>query len=583
MLLVSSIVGVALAAIVALLRGRLPREIAIAIVTVFAVGPLAAVGRTELGQDTGRALWEWSAVGGAVVQAAYHIDPLAVTAATVVAIATGIALVASSRVAGVFVPALLAALALVLIALVATTDVVVAALVAGTAAALAVAAALFVAPVGAAARLAALLAIGVECFIAAALLLARSGVASFDLDDVMPAAVSSGVVLAAVIGGALFAGLYPFVAWRYERAAAASAVARLRGLALFPTGVAASVFAFRVIATSGLRPDQIALPSLSVEMHAAVLAIVLVLAALAIRAAPRAAIPRRAVTAAVFVAAALALPFLSVAHVMALLALLTIVYATVASTAVVEEWSVARFDVRLAVVWAAYASGSAPSLAAALFGLVATAFALVLETIPLPKLPGAAIATSARLLNLVGPFLALAGVAFAPDPLAGALSGLVLAFAALLELGHAVREGGTHARDVGERAFSALVAVAIVFVVSLVASLAATSAAVDLLGPLPAEALDLVLVALALLAVALAVVVVALPGTIRARLGARGVGMLRRVLALTDPVPALALGYRALEAWSERIGAGFATFEDRAGIWLATALIALALLWAATS
>jgi hypothetical protein len=581
-LLVSSIFGLALGATAALLRAVLPRWIPLTTITLFAIVPLAVVGRTQLAHAAGRTLWEWSAVGGATVQAAYHVDPLAVTAAAAISLGTGAALSAAAR-ASALLPALLATLGIALVALVAVTDIVVAAIVAGTAAAFAVAVGLFVAPQAAAARLAALLAIGVESFIAAALLLARAGVASFELDDIAPAALSSEAMLPIVFGAALFGGLYPFIPWRYDRAAgeAPTPLMPLRGLSLFPTGLAGSVLAFRFLAASGQRPDQLRLPAVSIEAHAALLAVVLVLGAFAVRAAPRDAIPRRAITSLVFVLAALVLPFLSVSHVMALAALLTIVYATVASTALVEEWGVARFAVRLAVLWAAVASGSAPALAGALFGMVASSIALVFESITLRGAVGGALAASASLLNLLGPFLALAGVAFAPDPIAGALAGLVLAGAALLELGHAVRLGA--GGSIAERAFAALVAVAVVFVVALVASIPATSAAVAVLGPLPAEALDLVLLALTLLAIALSVAIVALPGTVRGRLGGRGVALLRRVLAASDPVPALALAYRGLEAWSERIGSSFASFEDRAGVWLATALLALALVWAATS
>ena len=584
-LVVSSLIGLALGAILALLRVASLRPIAIATIAVFAIGPIALAGRTPLEHTTGRAVWEWSAVGGATVQAAYVIDPLAVIGAAAVSIATGVALVAAAR-KGAMGAALLAALGIVLIALVTVSDVVVATLLAGSAAVLAVAAGLFVAPQSAAARLAALLAIGVECLIAAALLLARAGVASFDLDEIAPNAISPGVVLVAALGAALFAGLYPFVPWRYERSPSEprAPLASLRGLALFPVGIAATTLMFRFVTASGRRPVELPLPALSIETQAAVVAGVLMLAALAVRTAPRGAAPRRAVASAVFVAAAVALPLVNVAHLMALLPLLTVVYATVASTALVEEWGVARFHVRLAVLWAAFASGSAATLAAGFFGIIASSVSLVIETVTVSGALGGAIATSARLLSLLGPFLAVAGLAFAADPIAGVLAGIVLAWAALLELGHAIRETAARGpRALGERAFAALVAVAIVFVVSLMSSVPATRAAADLLGPLPSEAADLVLGGLALLATVLGIVLVALPGTIRVGAGERGVAFLRRVLAASDPVPALALAYRALEAWSEGIGSSFAALEDRAGVWLATALIALALIWAATS
>src|SRR5207244_206777 len=241
-----------------------------------------------------------------------------------------------------------------------------------------------------------------------------------------------------------------------------------------------------------------------IEYQPLLVAIVLILAALAVRSAPRRAIRGRAITGAVFVAAAIALPLLSVAHVMALLALLSVVYATVASTALVGEWSVARFTVRLAVLWAALASGAAPALAAALFGLVASSLALALESAALVR--------------------AVRG--------AGADRGLRL----------------------GEPAFAALVAIAAVFVTALLAAVPATAAAVEQLGSLPAEASDLVLAALSLVAVGLAIVLVALPGVLSIRLSDRTLAVLGRVLAASDPVPALSLAYRGIEAWSERIG-----------------------------
>ena len=585
MLLVSPIAGLALGATVTLLRGRLPRWITPAGIAVFAFGPLALISRTELGHTTGRALWEWSAVGGATVQASYHIDPLAVIAAAVIAVSTGVGVSSAARSAGAFPAAFLAILGMVLVAFVAVTDAVIASMVAGAAAALAVAVALFVAPQDVAARLGAFLALGLQAFIAAALLLARAGVASFELNDISPGAISPSVVVAVFVGAALFAGLYPFVPWRYESAnVETTSNDAVRGLALFPIGVAATLFAWRFIGASGSRPDQMLLPSLPIEWQAALLALVIALAAIAVRAGPTEARLRRTIGGAIFVVAVSALPLLDIAYAMALLALLTVVYATVASAARVAEWGVARFDVRLAVLWAALASGSAPALAAALFGSVASSVALIVEPLEIAGVSGVAIATSARLLNAIGPFLALAGVAFATDPIAEGLSAIVLAWAAVLELAHAVRETGTDRNlRAADRAFAALVAVAVVFAVALVAAVPATAAAVDVLGPLPAEASDLVLAALALLSVALAVVLVALPGTIAMPFNARVLSLFRRIVAASDPVPALALAYRAIEAWSERIGASFAVFEDRAGVWLATALIALALIWAATS
>jgi hypothetical protein len=267
-------------------------------------------------------------------------------------------------------------------------------------------------------------------------------------------------------------------------------------------------------------------------------------------------------------------------HVVALLALLTVMYAGVASAAVTEEWEVARFDVRLAVLWAAIASGSPLALVGALFGLLASGTALLLEVAPLRSQARDISRASAGVLGAIGPFIALVGLSTTPDPGVAVLCGAVLGSAAVLELAHAVRSTAAVSSD---RRFVAVAAVAVTAVAVVVASAPVVRAAAGAFPSTRADWTDLVLPGIGLLAAALAVVVVAAPGVVSIRVDPRLVAGVRRVLAATDPVPGLALTYRGLEAWSGRIGAAFAALEDRAGVWVATLLIALTLIWAAGS
>lgn len=579
------IIGIALAASVALARDRLPRWLDLVIALVSALVPLGLFDRAQAGEATGRTLWEWSAAGGPVVQAAYQVDDLALIGAATVTIVTAAALHAVARApsARPLLVALVAIDGIALVALVAVIDVVAGALVAGAAATVTVAIALFVASASAAARLAALLALGVEAFIAAALLLSRFGIATFDLDRVPSGAINAAVLAATTLGAALFCGLYPFVPWRYEPRGVIGPLASLRGVALYPIGVAGSVLALRIVTGANAPTTELALPDIPVAAQAALLVVIVALTALAARAGPREARARRALTGAAFLALALAFPALRWSHVVALLALLTVLYAAVASAAIVEDWQVARFDVRLGTLWAAIASGAPLALAGALFGLLASAIAQALELLPVPAAARVGVDTSARMLVVLGPFLALGGLATTPDPIVGALCALALATAGALELGHAVREAPRAMVRGRERAYATLAAFAMIALVGLLVAAPVGRAATSAFAVTTASWSDLVFVGLTPIVVALIVVVVALPRVVEVGLAPRVLAVVRRVLTATDPVPALALTYRGLEVWSRRVGASFASLEDRAGVWVATVLLALTLLWAASS
>lgn len=577
--------GIALSACVALARHRFPGWSALVLVVVSAFLPILLYDRTDVGQTIGRSLWEWTAAGGPKVQAAYHVDALALVAAAIVALATGATIHRVARLpeARPLAIVLIALDGIALVALVAMTDVVAAIIVAGMAAAIAVAVALFVATASAAARLAALLALGLQSFTAAALLLASYGIATFDLEEVPAAAIAPGVLTAVALGAALFCGLYPFVPWRYE-AEAVTPLGAIRGVALFPIGLAGSIVALRMVAAAGVPATELALPDLPPAWQAALLLVILGLTALAARSGPRSARLRRALTGAAFFGVAAALPALGWGHVVALLALLTVLYAAVGSAAVVAEWDVARFDIRLGVLWAAIASGAPLALMGALLGLLASALALALELAAVPAAARIATATSARVLAVFGPFFALAGLYGTPDPVVAVLCGSALGVAGLLELAHAVRETQS---EVGAswraRSYATLAALAVVSVVGVASLPTVVRAAGGVLDATPAVVPDVALAGAAALTVVLTILAVALPRLVRVRVSPRLLGGVRRVLTATDPVPVLALTYRGLEEWSRRIGGAFAGLEDRAGVWVATSLIALTLLWAASS
>jgi hypothetical protein len=56
-------------------------------------------------------------------------------------------------------------------------------------------------------------------------------------------------------------------------------------------------------------------------------------------------------------------------------------------------------------------------------------------------------------------------------------------------------------------------------------------------------------------------------------------GRLQRFVWAADPVPAGAGAFRALERAVTMASAGFALFEQRAGVWLAAVLITALLIW----
>src|SRR5262249_53131318 len=119
--------------------------------------------------------------------------------------------------------------------------------------------ALLVSPAPAVARVTAYLAAGVQAFVVAGLLVTRFGGASFRFDQIAAGSVTPGVVLAATIGGALFAGLYPFVPWGYRHEETGERES-LRGLLTMPAGVGATIALLRIVGATRIDLSTLMLP-----------------------------------------------------------------------------------------------------------------------------------------------------------------------------------------------------------------------------------------------------------------------------------------------------------------------------------
>src|SRR5713226_3379416 len=240
-------------------RWRIP--VTIAACAVAALAPLLYFPFAIAAQARGAALWEWSAVGGPTIQASYRLDGLGTLAIGIGALFIAAALLATTRMTArhqLLRPTILLG-GFVFITLVVTDDLIAGIVVLGALAALTSFIALLVSPPPAAARLVAYLASGMQGFVLAALLISRFGGASFRFDAISPQAVTPGVVLAASIGAALFAGLYPFVPWGYRHEEAGEREV-LRGLLTMPVGFGATILLTRVLGVTRIDLAELMLP-----------------------------------------------------------------------------------------------------------------------------------------------------------------------------------------------------------------------------------------------------------------------------------------------------------------------------------
>lgn len=576
--LVPSAIALALSALLFFLpgRGRLAHRLATLLVVLGAALPIALDTLIDPTRAAGRALWQWSAVGGPTIQASYRVDALSAVALALVVAYAGAAMATAGR-ADRRHPALAAlvlATGLVTIALVVTDDLVAAIVVLALLAALTVLALFAVAPAAATARAAGYLSIGLQAWVLSALLVSRSGSPTFVLGSVPEIAVTAGAVLAGTLGALLFAGLYPVVAWSVAAGETSRDPGPLGSLVLMPAGIGATFLLVRLLGASGLASTEIALPDLGVEARLAI--VVLVLLAVALSLAGSGSVPRRPIaTGLVAIVLIGALPYLGWAHAVLVAAILTAGYAGVVSLALPDQWETVRSDLALVAIWIAIATGSPLGIAGgivALFARAAAAFASSLWLVPhrdyVALVGGSAV-------FVTGAIVVGAGAVTSVDPTVAALAVTAVALLVLLELAQV----GRRFRVADVPADLDLASAIAAFLLALLATILLIPLESALRELLPArDAVSPAHIGAIAAGAALAVV---LARTVRPLLpyfeiAAERSGPAMRAL---DPEPIAVGAFRAVEAAATRASTGFGVFERRAGVWLATVVIVGLLVW----
>lgn len=584
--LIASAIAFATAALILALPRRYARRRARAALVAGAIAtliPLIAYPLRDETRSAGRALWEWSAVGGPTIQAVYRFDGLAAVGIAAALGYTTAGLLAAHRASRrhQLLPGLVLANGLVAIALAVTVDLIAATVVLGVVAALTGFAQLIVAPAAASARLAAFYAAGVQSFVLAALLLSRAGGASFAFGAMSPQAISPGVVLAASVGAALLAGLYPFIPWRYEgEAARAPEREPMRGILAMPAGVGATIVLIRLLGATEIDLSSLGLPAVHpiARMALGVAAVgAVLLAAWRARAIRRGALAAAAAIV-VFLAA---YPLLHWSHVVLAAVILTVGYAAAVSLSRPDHWEVVRYDVTLAGLWIGLATGTPLSIAAGLFLPVADALAAMLRGVWLPAHTWYIARVASSTAYVAGVITLGVGVASASDPLTkglAAIAWLALLLLTLLHLGRELNEAVVQpALDIAGGAAAFLVTI-------LLALLSASPVLGALADSVRRPLADPGLTPYAPAAVAVgAALLVALARTTRPLvpdLDAFAV-RIRSLVLVFDPVPGVQRAFRSLESVATASSSAFGSLERQGGVWLATALFFGLLVWAA--
>ncbi len=529
----------------------------------------------------GIALWEWSAVGGPTIQASYRLDGLGALGLAIAVLYGGAALVATTRVTSRSVllrPALLLNV-FVLVTLVVTDDLIADTVVLGALAAITMFIALLVSPPSAVARITAYLAAGVQAFVVAGLLVTRFGAASFRFDAIGPGSISPGVVLAAAVGGALFAGLYPFVPWGYRQDESGERES-LRGLLTMPAGVGATIVLIRVVGVTRIDLAELRLPGSPptwLVTAAAVVAILTLWRAWRGHGRGR----REAVVSLIALTVLVLYPYLHWSHIVVVACLLTVLYAAAVSLAQPDHWPVTRYDVTLAAAWIGIAAGTPVSVAGALIVLLGGSIAALAEAFWMPPHRAyiAMLATTTAIIT--GALAVLMGTLATPDPATLVLGTIAILAVIALELVHVGRRLDVAAAPSDLEVAGTLLALLASVLVTIVVSVPMLDALAVAFGrPIDRDlgTLTFMTAALAVLAALLGV----LAGAIRPLLpdlAPVGAG-LGRIVSAADPVPVAAASFRALERAATIVSTAFALFEQRAGVWLAIVLIGGVLVWA---
>jgi hypothetical protein len=583
--LVIVIVAVALAliAVTSFLSRRLARwrtSVAALGCLMAGLGPVLLFPHLPIERAHGTPLWEWSAVGGPTIQASYVLDGLAVIGLAIGALYCAAALIATTRVpsrSSLLRPALLLN-AFILMTVAVTDDMVAVTVALGALAAMTIFIALLVSPPAAVARVTAYLAGGVQAFVVSDLLITRFGGASFRFEDIAADSVSPGVVLAATIGGALFAGLYPFVPWGYRQDESGERES-LRGLLTMPAGVGATIVLIRLLGTTRIDLAQLRLPGiLPIELVALSLGFLAYAAWRAVQRRPRS--RRRLALAILLAGLALLYPWLHWSHIVIVACALTVAYAAAVSLAQPEQWTVTRYDVALAAAWIGIATGSPTALAGGLVVLLGGALASLADAFWMPP-HRAYIAMLASTTTIIAGALAIAvGTFEGGEPVTVVLALLAIGSVIALELIHVGRRLDVASAPTDLEIAATVVAflltmiVAVTFAAPILAALATTYGR-----PLQhaGEGMAFAVAALGVFAAMLVVVAGALrpllPDT------APIAALLAKVVSIADPVPVAAASFRALERSATIVSTVFALFEQRAGVWLALVLIVGVLFW----
>ncbi|HUQ41020.1 MAG TPA: hypothetical protein VM052_00815 [Candidatus Limnocylindrales bacterium] len=526
-------------------------------------------------------LWEWSAVGGPTIQASYRLDGLAAVGVAIAALYGAAALIATTRVLSrspLLRPALLLN-TFILIGLAVTDDLVAATVVLGALVVTTIFVSLLVSPAAAVARVTAYLAAGVQAFVVADLLVTRFGEASFRFDRISPDSISPGVVLAASIGGALFAGLYPFVPWGY-RADESGERESLRGLLTMPAGVGASLVLIRVVGATRLDLAQLRLPgALPVPLLALAVIFFAITAWRAYQRRPRS--RRRLAVASVLLGAAALYPWIHWSHVVIAAAFLTVAYAAGVSLALPDQWPVTRYDVALAAAWIGIATGAPTAVAGAVVVLLGGAIASLADAFWMPPHRGYIAMLTSTTTVIAGALAILLGALDAQEPVTAVLAVIAISAVIALELIHVGRRLDVASAPTDLEITAVVVAFLSVMLIATSFGPPLVNALGDAFGRPQRYALDAVAYTVGALAVLAALLVVA-AGAVRPLLpDTAPVGAtLVRFVRIADPVPTAAASFRVLERSATAVSAIFVIFEQRAGVWLALVLITGVLFWA---
>jgi hypothetical protein len=279
--------------------------------------------------------------------------------------------------------------------------------------------------------------------------------------------------------------------------------------------------------------------------------------------------------------AVLLYPFLHWSHVVLIASLLTIAYAAAVSLALPEQWTISRYDVVLAALWIALATGSPTALAGALVVLAGGGVAAVADAFWMPPHRSYITAMASSTVIVAGALMIAMGAFDGPD-LVTVLLAVVAAGAVVgLELAHAGRRLSIAAVPADLDVSASIAAFLGTVMVALALALPLLDAMSQAFGRPEKRSLDelvtlvpLIAVVSTLLVVAARAVRVLLPelSALSTRLGS--------VVSAADPVPIATASFRALAGSATTASAIFALFEERAGVWLAMMLIATLLVWA---